>query len=50
MLLYLKGMHDEIIHVMVVDQEFAELFGQLLLSAELLRADEAFNHHTAKQK
>ena len=43
-------MHDEIVHVTVVDQELAELFGQLLLSTELLCADEALNHHTVKQK
>lgn len=45
---YLKGMHDKVIHVVIVHQEVAELLGQHLLHAVLLCADEALNHHTAK--
>lgn len=49
MMPYLKGVHDQVIHVMIVHQEVAELLGQHLLDAVLLCADEALNHHTAKQ-
>ena len=41
-------MHDQIIHVTVLHQELAEASAQHLLCAELLCADEAVNHYTAK--
>lgn len=49
MMPYLKGMHDQVIHVMIVHQEIAELLSQHLLDTVLLCADEALNHHTAEQ-
>ena len=49
MMPYLKGVHDKVIHVVIVHQEVAELLGQHLLNTVLLCADKALNHYTAKQ-
>ena len=46
---YLKGMHDKVIHVVIMHHVVAELLGQHLLDADLLCADEALDHHTAQQ-
>lgn len=46
---YLKGMHDKIIHVVIMHQKVAKLLGQHLLDTVLLCADEALYHHTAEQ-
>ena len=40
-------MHDQIIQVLLVSEEVAELLGHELLHACLLSADKALNHHAA---
>ena len=49
MMPYLKGVHNKVIHVVIMHQKVTELLGQRLLNAVLLCADEALNHHAAKQ-
>lgn len=43
----LQSVHDQVVQVLLVRQEVAELPGHQLLHTCFLSADEALNHHTA---
>jgi len=43
----LQSVHDQVIQVLLVRQEVAELLGHQLLHTCFLSTDEALNHHTA---
>ena len=44
---HLQGVHDQIIEILLVSEEVAELLGHELLHTCLLSADKALNHHAA---